>query len=90
MHEPPQVPNWWPSAAMLRRATPTVREHWKDYDILPGMTYAIEPMLIIGRNDLEELEDGWTVVTKDRSFCAHCEHTVAITDDGKPLILTLP
>lgn len=90
MHEPPQVPNWWPSAAMLRRATPTVREHWKDYDILPGMTYAIEPMLIIGRNDLEELEDGWTVVTKDRSFCAHCEHTVAITDEGKPVILTLP
>jgi len=46
-------------------------------------------MLITGRNDLEELDDGWTVVTVDGSLCAHWEHTIAITD-GKPIILTLP
>ncbi len=85
MHESPQVPNWWPSGRRLRR---NQIQH-EDYMLKPGMTYAIEPMLIAGRNELAELEDGWTVVTKDKSLCAHCEHTVAITD-GKPLILTLP
>ncbi|MCE2470291.1 MAG: type I methionyl aminopeptidase [Anaerolineae bacterium] len=81
MHEEPQVPNWWPG----RRS----KVQWQDYELLAGMTYAIEPMLIAGRPDLMELDDGWTVVTKDGSLTAHCEHTVAITEDG-PLILTLP
>ncbi len=81
MHEEPQVPNWWPGKKS--------RVQWEDYELLPGMTYAIEPMLIAGRPDLVELDDGWTVVTKDGSLTAHCEHTVAITEDG-PLILTLP
>ena len=80
MHEEPQVPNWWPG----RRS----KVQWQDYELLAGMTYAIEPMLIAGRPDLMELDDGWTVVTKDGSLTAHCEHTVAITEDG-PLILTL-
>ena len=79
MHEEPQVPNWWPGKKS--------RVQWQDYDLLPGMTYAIEPMLIAGRPDLVELDDGWTVVTKDGSLTAHCEHTVAITEDG-PWILT--
>ena len=60
-----------------------------DYDLQVGMTYAIEPMLIAGRNDLVELDDGWTVVAKDGSLTAHFEHTIAITED-EPLILTLP
>jgi len=81
MHEDPQVPNWWPG-----RNSPY---QWEDYDLQVGMTYAIEPMLIAGRSDLIELDDGWTVVTKDKSITAHFEHTIAITD-GEPLILTLP
>ncbi len=81
MHEEPQVPNWWPG----RRS----KVQWQDYELAAGMTYAIEPMLIAGRPDLMELDDGWTVVTKDGSLTAHSEHTVAITEDG-PLILTLP
>jgi len=81
MHEEPQVPNWWPG----RRS----KIQWQDYELVAGMTYAIEPMLIAGRPDLVELDDGWTVVTKDGSLTAHCEHTVAITADG-PQILTLP
>lgn len=81
MHEPPQVPNWWPRKARKRG--------WVDYPLQPGMTYALEPMVIAGRPDTRELEDKWTVVTQDKSLCAHFEHTIAITD-GAPLILTLP
>lgn len=80
MHEEPQVPNWWHSKKS--------KHQWEDYDLQVGMTYAIEPMLIAGRPDLVELDDGWTVVTKDGSLTAHFEHTVAITEAG-PRILTL-
>lgn len=52
-----------------------------------GMTIAIEPMLNLGCDDVEVLEDGWTVVTKDRKASAHFEHTVCVTDNG-PEILT--
>ena len=81
MHEEPQVPNWWHSKLS--------KHQWQDYDLKVGMTYAIEPMLIVGRSDLMELDDGWTVVTKDGSLTAHFEHTVAIMEEG-PRILTLP
>ena len=54
-----------------------------------GMVLAIEPMLLAsGRDEVRELDDGWTIVTTDGSVAAHVEHTVAITDDG-PQILTL-
>lgn len=53
-----------------------------------GMVIAIEPMVNIGVDDTETLEDGWTVVTQDRKASAHFEHTVAITENG-PDILTL-
>jgi methionyl aminopeptidase len=52
-----------------------------------GMALAIEPMLTLGSADTVELDDGWTVVTKDRSRAAHWEHTVAVTEDG-PWVLT--
>lgn len=52
-----------------------------------GMTIAIEPMLNLGCDDVEVLEDDWTVVTKDKKASAHFEHTVHVTDDG-PEILT--
>ncbi|MBL8116934.1 MAG: type I methionyl aminopeptidase [Anaerolineae bacterium] len=81
MHEEPEVPNWWSRLAERRGR--------RNYPLQVGMTYAIEPMVIAGRAETEELEDGWTVLTKDRSLCAHFEHTIAITD-GKPVILTLP
>ncbi|MFN8531887.1 MAG: type I methionyl aminopeptidase [Anaerolineae bacterium] len=83
MHEPPEVPNWWP------RNERRTRFKFHNVPLRPGMTYAIEPMLIAGRNDLRELSDHWTVVTVDGSWCAHYEHTIAITD-GDPIILTLP
>jgi methionyl aminopeptidase len=81
MHEEPQVPNWWPRGARQRG--------WTSYKLQPGMTYAIEPMVTAGRPETRELDDKWTVVTRDGSLCAHFEHTIAITE-GDPVILTLP
>jgi methionyl aminopeptidase len=52
-----------------------------------GMTIAIEPMLMLGGDEVRVLDDEWTVVTVDGSWAAHFEHTVAITD-GEPLVLT--
>ena len=52
-----------------------------------GMVLAIEPMVTIGSPKVQVLIDGWTVVTADRSWASHWEHTVAITEDG-PWILT--
>ncbi len=54
-----------------------------------GMALAIEPMLTLGQPAARVLDDGWTVITADRSRAAHFEHTVAITADG-PWVLTAP
>ena len=74
LHEDPQIPNFPQKRRGIR--------------LLPGMTLAIEPMINIGRSDVEWLEDDWTVVTEDGSLSAHYENTVLITD-GEPEILTL-
>jgi len=79
MHEEPQVPNWWPTRSRVKG--------WENVPLRPGMTLALEPMVIAGRPDLKVLADHWTVVTRDGSLCAHFEHTVAITE-GDPIILT--
>ncbi len=75
LHEDPQIPNF----AQLRRG-PKLRA---------GMTLAIEPMINMGRADVEWLDDDWTVVTADGSLSAHYENTILITEDGQPEILTL-
>lgn len=54
----------------------------------PGMTMAIEPMITEGSPAIAELDDGWTIVTIDGTLSAHFEHTIAITPDGAPEILT--
>ncbi len=73
MHEEPQVPNY--------------RTGRKGHRIEPGLCLAIEPMLTLGRAEVETRPDGWTVVTRDGSLAAHFEHTIAVTEDG-PVILT--
>lgn len=78
MHEEPQVPNFVSKA--LRK---------NDIRLEPGLVLAIEPMVALGTKEVLTLDDGWTVITKDRKFSAHFEHTVAMTVDG-PAILTLP
>jgi methionyl aminopeptidase len=53
----------------------------------PGMTIALEPMVLAGGPETRVLEDLWTVVSADGKLTAHFEHSVAVTADG-PLILT--
>ena len=55
--------------------------------LVPGMAFAIEPMLTYGDPQTRELADGWTVTTVDRSVAAHFEHTYAVTASG-PWVLT--
>lgn len=74
LHEDPQIPNF--------------RQRRKGIRLMPGMTLAVEPMINLGRGDVEWLEDNWTVVTEDGSISAHYENTILITD-GEPEILTL-
>ncbi|NYI68315.1 type I methionyl aminopeptidase [Spelaeicoccus albus] len=57
-------------------------------EILPGMTFTIEPMLTLGSADWEMWDDGWTVVTKDKRRTAQFEHTLVVTETGAE-ILTL-
>lgn len=74
LHESPDVPNYGTAGRGVRLCT--------------GMVLAIEPMVNIGGESVDELSDGWTVRTKDRSLSAHYENTVALTADGIE-ILTL-
>lgn len=76
LHEDPSVPNYGTPGRGVR--------------LLPGMTIAVEPMINEGTWEVNQLSDGWTVVTKDGKLAAHFEHTVAITKDGECMILTLP
>ena len=58
-------------------------------ELAPGMTFTIEPMLNLGKRDIKELgNDGWTIITKDRSLSAQWEHTVLVTETGYD-VLTL-
>jgi methionyl aminopeptidase len=75
MHEGPQVPNYGtPATGVLLR---------------PGMTIALEPMVLVGTHRTRVLPDQWTVVSADGSLTAHYEHSVAVTE-GDPLVLTVP
>jgi len=75
LHEEPQVPNYGP---------PGRRER-----LVAGMCLAIEPMVNVGRSEVEVLADGWTAVTRDRSLSAHFELSVAVTQHG-PWVLSEP
>jgi methionyl aminopeptidase len=57
--------------------------------LVVGMALAIEPMITLGSPKTLELDDGWTVVTKDGSVAAHVEHSMALLDDGV-WVLTAP
>ncbi|WOP14079.1 type I methionyl aminopeptidase [Ottowia sp. SB7-C50] len=57
-------------------------------ELVPGMIFTVEPMINLGRRDIKEMPDGWTIVTKDRSLSAQWEHTVLVTPTGYE-VLTL-
>jgi methionyl aminopeptidase len=73
LHEPPQIPNYGRPGRGPR--------------LLPGMVFAIEPMVNVGTEAVRMLEDEWTAVTADGALSAHFEHTILISEDG-PEILT--
>jgi methionyl aminopeptidase len=73
MHEPPWIPNYGARGRGPR--------------LVPGMVFAIEPMVNAGAADVRILDDEWTAVTADGSASAHFEHTILITD-GEPEVLT--
>jgi methionyl aminopeptidase len=56
----------------------------------PGMVFTIEPMINAGKRDTQELADGWTVVTRDRSLSAQWEHMVAVTETGHEVLTPWP
>ena len=58
------------------------------FELKPGMTFTIEPMVNAGKRHVRLLPDGWTVITKDHSLSAQWEHTVLVTDAGVD-VLTL-
>lgn len=74
IHEDPYVPNYGKPGSGAK--------------LVPGMTIAIEPMLIIGSHHVEILEDDWTVATVNGKHAAHFEHTILITEDGPEILTT--
>jgi len=74
LHEEPMIPN----VAMSKRGI----------KLKKGMTICVEPMVTLGTDEIEVMDDDWTVVTRDGSWAAHYENTILITD-GEPEILTL-
>lgn len=68
IHEEPSVPNYGKAGHGIKIET--------------GLVIAIEPMVTAGHHAVETLQDGWTVVTKDRKWASHYEDTVAFTEKG--------
>ncbi|HZU35845.1 MAG TPA: type I methionyl aminopeptidase [Gemmataceae bacterium] len=75
MHENPQVPNF---------SNKEVRKH--DFRLEEGLVLAVEPMVNMGRADVDTLRDHWTVVTRDGLPSAHVEHTLALTRGGVQIV----
>jgi methionyl aminopeptidase len=73
LHEDPSVPNFGKPGQGMK--------------LVAGMTLAIEPMVNMGRYEVETLGNGWTVVARDHKPSAHYEHTLLVTE-GEPVILT--
>ena len=74
LHEDPEVPNYG--------------KRGKGVKILPGMVFAIEPMINMGSRNVVQEKDGWTIRTIDRKPSAHFEHMVAIFEDRTEIVTT--
>lgn len=75
MHMPPDIPNYGKkgAGALLK----------------PGDTIAIEPISTLGGEKIVQLDDGWTISTRDGSLSAYAEHTVLVTEDGAEILTTI-
>ncbi len=76
LHEPPWIPNFGAEGRGPR--------------LLPGMVFAIEPMVNVGEPEVRVLDDEWTAVTADGSLSAHFEHTILITEEGPDVLTRIP
>jgi methionyl aminopeptidase len=76
LHEPPYVPNHGKKG--------------KGMSLKPGMTIAIEPILSMGSQKIDTLDDGWTIVTRDGSLAMQHEHTILVTDSGYEVLTLRP
>ncbi len=74
LHEDPEVPNYG--------------KRGKGPKIVPGMVFAIEPMINMGTKNVVQEKDGWTIRTNDRKPSAHFEHMVAIFEDRTEIVTT--
>jgi methionyl aminopeptidase len=74
LHEKPEVPNYGKKG--------------RGHKMKPGLVLAIEPMINLGKKEVSQLNDGWTIVTKDKLPSAHFEHDVAILNDGSTEVLS--
>ena len=74
LHEDPEVPNYG--------------KRGKGIKIVPGMVFAIEPMINQGTKNVVQERDGWTIRTADRKPSAHFEHTVAVHEDRTEILTT--
>jgi len=72
LHEDPQVPNFGREGTGMK--------------LRKGLVIALEPMLNAGTYEVDVLDDGWTVVTRDRKPSVHFEHTIAIMDNGPEIL----
>jgi len=59
-------------------------------ELRPGMFFTIEPMVNLGKFHVKLLADGWTAVTRDKSFSAQCEHSVGVTETGVEIFTASP
>ena len=75
MHEEPGIPNFGKEGRGPR--------------LEPGMTLAIEPMVIEGKQEILQLDDGWTIITEDGSLSAHYENTILITENEPEILTTI-
>ncbi|MGI4846570.1 MAG: type I methionyl aminopeptidase [Janthinobacterium lividum] len=75
-HEEPQVLHYGKPGTLER--------------IEAGMIFTVEPMINAGRRDIREMNDGWTIKTKDRSLSAQWEHTVLVTETGYEVLTVSP
>ena len=74
LHEKPEVPNYGRKG--------------RGHKLKPGIVLAIEPMINLGRKEVAQLADGWTIITKDKLPSAHFEHDVAIMTNGETEVLS--
>lgn len=76
MHEEPKVPNFWSRSQSAQ-----------DFELLEGLVIAVEPMVNLGSREVVLGDkDGWVIVTRDREYAAHFEHTIAVGPTGADVL----